>query len=184
MEKVWFLCSVEMLTGKTNGIGMRLSRYFGMPAVRAGDVSELFADRQALNPDDMLIPMPRCLPMEFSWSLFFAQEVGEEAVSDVLPRVLLLRHRGRTVVHGLERDAEETRHYIYVDNVGVSPWRRSSLSDWKRLSNPSSAEGSRSTNGNSAPEAWRCWVSCLTGNGNIHDSRGVGFGRFVERSWR
>ena len=44
----------------------------------------------ALNLDDMLIPTPRCLPMWFSWSLFFAQEVDEEVVSDVLPRGLLL----------------------------------------------------------------------------------------------
>ena len=58
-------------------------------------VSCLFSDGQALNPDDLLISMSCVLPMEFSWTLFFAQKVGEEAVNDVLPRVLLLRDRGR-----------------------------------------------------------------------------------------
>ena len=46
-----------------NGVPMWLSRYFGMLQVRAGDVGEEFADGQALNPDDMLVLLPRCLPM-------------------------------------------------------------------------------------------------------------------------
>ena len=67
---------------------MWLSRYFGMPAGRAGNVGEEFAGGQALNPDDMLIPLPRCLPMEFSWSLFFARggRWGGSAQSVAAPR--------------------------------------------------------------------------------------------------
>ena len=52
---------------------MKHSRYIVMPAVRASDVGEGFADGQALSPNDMLFPLPPCLPMGFSCSLFFAQ---------------------------------------------------------------------------------------------------------------
>ena len=105
MEKVQFLSAADVQDAfHRMEITMWLSRYFGMPAVRAGDVGE-FADGWALNPDDLLTYLPRGL---LSWSLFFAQEVDEEAVSDVLPRALLLRDRGRPMVLSLDRDAQET----------------------------------------------------------------------------
>ena len=40
----------------------------------------------------------------------------------------------------LDRGAQETRHCVYVDNVGVIGSNGvSSLNEWKRLSNPSNA---------------------------------------------
>ena len=99
-------------------ITMWLSRYFGIPAARSRDVSEEFAGEQALNPDDMLIFLPPCLLVECSFSLLFAQDVDEEAVSEVLPRVVLLRDCGRTTVLSLDRDAQE-KHCVYVDSVGM-----------------------------------------------------------------
>ena len=38
---------------------------------------------------------------------------------DVLLGALLLRDSGRITVLSLDRDAQETRHYVYVNNVGV-----------------------------------------------------------------
>ena len=87
---------------------MRLFRYFGLPAVRAGDVREEVADGQVLNPDCRWC---------FLHPFFFPQDVEEEAVRGALPRVLLLRDLGRPMVFSLDRDALETRHHVHVDNV-------------------------------------------------------------------
>ena len=76
--------------------------FFGMSAVRVADVGEEFADEKTLNPDDKLVPLPRCLPM-----------------SDILSRVLLLRDRGRSMTLSLDRHSQETRLHVYIDNVGV-----------------------------------------------------------------
>ena len=57
--------------------------------------------------------------MKCSWSLFFAQDVHEEAVSEVLSRALLLRDRGRPTVFFADREMRSTRRYIYVADVGV-----------------------------------------------------------------
>eukprot|EP00959_Pyramimonas_sp_CCMP1952_P408115 8553308-Pyramimonas_sp.AAC.1 len=58
--------------------------------------------------------------MGFAWSLFFAQDIDEEAASQVLPRAELLRDRGQPLVLSMRgAGATATRHYIYVDNIGV-----------------------------------------------------------------
>eukprot|EP00959_Pyramimonas_sp_CCMP1952_P409243 8576874-Pyramimonas_sp.AAC.1 len=60
---------------------MWLSRWFGLPRVRARDVGLTSCEDGPLAPDDWVTPMPSCLPMGFAWSLFFAQDIDEEAAS-------------------------------------------------------------------------------------------------------
>ena len=83
--------------------------------------------------------LPQCLPMEFSWSLLFAQGDDEE------PKILLLRDRGRPIALSLERDAQETRHCVCFDKCGSGRQCVSSLSDWEKLLNPSIARASKFT---------------------------------------
>ena len=102
------------------GIPLWLSRWFGLPRFRAGDVGITETVDGVVDPDDWVTPMPRCLPMGFSWSLFFAQDVDEEVASQALSRAELLRDRGHPLVLTLRGAlASSTRHYIYVDNIGV-----------------------------------------------------------------
>ena len=118
--------------------------------------------------------------MRFSWSLCFAQEVDEEAVTNVLPRALLLRDRERPMILILDRDSQETRHYVCVDNVGVIG---SNVGIVGQRMEEVVESFEKPTSRNSTPESWRRWESCLTGNGSIRESRDVGVGRFVECSW-
>ncbi|CAK0835808.1 unnamed protein product [Prorocentrum cordatum] len=96
------------------------SRWFGLPPVRAADAGLTDTLDGPVGPDGMVTPMPRCLPMGFSWSLALAQDVDEEVASQVLSRAELLRDRGQPLVLALRGEAaSDTRHYIYVDNIGV-----------------------------------------------------------------
>ena len=45
--------------------------------------------------------------------------MDEEAASVVVPRVELLRDRGRPMVLRVAPPYGRTRHYVYVDNLGV-----------------------------------------------------------------
>ena len=55
-------------------------------------------------------------------SLFFAYDVDEKAVGEVLPRALL-SDRGWPMVVSLDRDMKSTRHHAYVVNVWGSDSR-------------------------------------------------------------
>ena len=85
---------------------LRLSQFFGMPPTRTNSVSLQHVDGARLDADSRIIPMPRSLPMTFSWSLF-TQNVDEQAVSEVLSTAVA----GQRKADGLEprsRDAEHT----------------------------------------------------------------------------
>ncbi|CAK0823231.1 unnamed protein product [Prorocentrum cordatum] len=102
------------------GIPTWLSRWFGLPPVRAAGVGLTDALDGPVGPDEMVTPMPRRLPMGFSWSLFPAQGIDEGVASQVLSRAELLRDRGQPPAPTLRGEAaSDTKHYIYVDNIGV-----------------------------------------------------------------
>ena len=70
-------------------------------------------------PTGRLCILMTCSSLCFSWSLLCAHADDEEAVCDALSRILLLRDRGRPMTLSLDRDAQETRHHVCFDNVGV-----------------------------------------------------------------
>ena len=45
-----------------------------MPSVRARDVRVTEIDGCPVDPDQLIAPLPRCLPMGFSWLLYFCQQ--------------------------------------------------------------------------------------------------------------
>ena len=59
-------------------IPLWLSRYFGLPPVRASDLNLTgkTIDGKLLASADLVYPVPRTLPMGFSWAMFFCQHVG------------------------------------------------------------------------------------------------------------
>eukprot|EP00959_Pyramimonas_sp_CCMP1952_P420022 8797590-Pyramimonas_sp.AAC.1 len=63
------------------GIPLWLSRWFGPPRARARDVGLAPCEDGPLAPGDWAMPMPRCLPMNFAWGLFFAQYINEDPAS-------------------------------------------------------------------------------------------------------
>ena len=65
-----------------------LSSYFCLRSVTAQEIGvtgEIIGDRSAV-PDRRLVPACAALPMGFTWSLYFCQEVGE-AVMDTTPEL-------------------------------------------------------------------------------------------------
>ena len=52
-----------------------------MPSGRAGDFGCTHVDGRAVGPDEEVWPACACLPMGFSWSVFFAQDVAVEMVA-------------------------------------------------------------------------------------------------------
>ena len=82
-------------------------------------------DGVILKGNDFIYPMPGSLCMGFSWSLYFCQMINEHQCS--LTRSLkdssIISDKGRPVVFTSQqvKDKPETgtRHYVYVDNLGV-----------------------------------------------------------------
>ena len=101
------------------GIPRWMSRLFGMPPVQAWELGITEVDGRSVSPADWLYPMPRCLPMGCSWSLFYAQDVDETAAAEVVSKVELLKDRGRPLVLRVSQHSLQPRYYVYVDNVGV-----------------------------------------------------------------
>ena len=51
---------------------------FGLPPTRTNAVNLEHVDGARLDADSRIIPMPRCLPMSFPWSLFFTQDTDRQ----------------------------------------------------------------------------------------------------------
>ena len=75
-----------------------LCEYFGMPSVTAGELGLRSLGGEALDPDIEVVPLASALPMGFTWSLFFAQDIDEEAAASVIDRCELLVDRGRPLL--------------------------------------------------------------------------------------
>ena len=58
-----------------------LSDFFCMPSGRARDFGVTHIDGEAVDPGEELWPACACLPMGFSWSVYFAQDVAVEMVA-------------------------------------------------------------------------------------------------------
>ena len=106
-------------------IDRELSGYFCMRAVLAGEVG-LAGSRlggRRLGADARLVPACAALPMGFTWSLFFCQEVGEAVMNDTpeLAGVHRMSDRGPTAVLHPARPLASGggAQYTYVDNLGV-----------------------------------------------------------------
>ena len=110
-----------------------LSRYFCLPAVSADELglSDTFLDGVLLRPGTLLVPAAGSLPMGFSWSLFFCQQVTEKnmKVPSQMTSVPLLRDRAVAPVFdavACQQPGSEPRAgcvtkvgYVYVDNLGI-----------------------------------------------------------------
>ena len=57
--------------------------YFCLPPVRTGDVGISSLDGIELEAWQEIFPCCLCLPMGFTWSLYFAQNINQDIVSDV-----------------------------------------------------------------------------------------------------
>ena len=99
---------------------MLLSRYFGTPAVRAGDAGEEFADCYALNPHDMLIPLPRCQSIGLLGPSFSRKMLTKRLSAKFSPKnCCCCETASALTVLSLDRDERETRHCVQVDNERV-----------------------------------------------------------------
>lgn len=109
-----------------------LAEYFCFKPVRAHWVGMAGKELEGvkLGSNDIIYPMPGSLCMGFSWSLYFCQQINEHqcALTKSLRDSTLISDKGRPVVFRSQRCREQeqttTRHYVYVDNLGVvSPHR-------------------------------------------------------------
>ena len=93
-------------------------------------------DGVSLGPEDYVYSASGSLCMGFSWSLFFAQRVGERLMStaSALQSSILVNDRSEALVLGDERESsglKESRvhHYVYVDNLGLMSVDQSSVEE-------------------------------------------------------
>ena len=110
-----------------------LCEYFGLPSVTASELGLRRLRGAELLPTDELVPLATSLPMGFSWSLFFAQDIDEEATSSVIDRCELLVDHGKPLLLRCLKDGRQVRHYVYVDNVGVFGSGRQVVEDTQEL---------------------------------------------------
>ena len=75
-----------------------LRRYFALPPLTARELGITSLEGVALQPDDKVWPLPRALPMGFSWSFYYCQEADEETTATIMRRGDLLTDRGRPLV--------------------------------------------------------------------------------------
>ena len=108
------------------GIGKRMSRYFGLPRVRASLLVAALgvdcpAEILALPSDHMVAPCLSVLPMGFSWAFWIAQQVHVHIATMTLGSEGLLVDRAPPPqIHTNEQQA----HMIYADNAsqfGMDP---------------------------------------------------------------
>jgi len=101
-----------------------LRRYFCLPCLLAKDagITGSLVDGARVFANEMIFPMLVPMAMGFAWSLFFCQAAGERLSSSApgLSRSSLLSDRGRPLVISAVAGGDMLRHYIYVDNVGIS----------------------------------------------------------------
>ena len=90
-----------------------LSDYFCLPGGTAASFG--LTQKDGFMPDDIVYPACSCLPMGFSWSVFFAQDVATEMVrrSGAFTSADEIRDGYADTL--LNRD----RFFCYVDNIGV-----------------------------------------------------------------
>jgi hypothetical protein len=104
-----------------------LSRYFALPPMEARHLGLTSVDGISLASTDLVWPCLASLPMGFNWSMHFAQTAGENLLSQVdsLPRAALIQDHARPVVLN---DGTGSRHYLYVDNLGIIALEREVVS--------------------------------------------------------
>ena len=126
------------------------------------------------------MPLLRCLPVGFSWSLFFAQEFDEEAVSDVLRRVLLLQ--SPRTLYGTQPRSElavrlrRQRGSVIGSNEGVVTQRMGEVVESverRRLKVPRARTERRSAAAHARSWPWRVAACQRTTSGDCDWSRHV-----------
>ena len=97
-------------------IDVELSRYFGLPPLRAEELQLHEAEGEWLSPDRWVHPCFAVLPMGFKWSLYLVQEAVtkqvEAATGATADRRLQTFGGSRLITSG-----GRPLHYVYVDNV-------------------------------------------------------------------
>eukprot|EP00959_Pyramimonas_sp_CCMP1952_P028578 599379-Pyramimonas_sp.AAC.1 len=58
-----------------------LCEYFGLPSVLASELGVHRVQGVEVEPSSEVVPLAAALPMGFTWSLFFAQDIDEEATA-------------------------------------------------------------------------------------------------------
>ena len=104
-----------------------LSEYFCLKPIRAHWVglAGKYLEGVKLGSNDLIYPMPGSLCMGFSWSLYFCQQINEHqcTLTRSLGDSTLITDKGKPVVFKSSKCLKEaestTRHYVYVDNLGV-----------------------------------------------------------------
>ncbi|CAK0814691.1 unnamed protein product, partial [Prorocentrum cordatum] len=98
-------------------IDVELSRYFGLPPLRAEELHLHEAEGEWLSPDRWVHPCFAVLPMGFKWSLYLVQEAVTKQVEDATgataDRRLQTFGGSRLITSG-----GQPLHYVYVGNVG------------------------------------------------------------------
>ena len=123
--------------GKTNleqlrlhlGVGDVADRFHRMGSLRTFFLLAVPPGRQSgrprsrgqhVKPEQKVWPMANSLPLEWSWSLHFAQKANLRRIGSVglLSKSVLLTDRGRPAI--LKPGSKGvTSHYVYVDNFGT-----------------------------------------------------------------
>ena len=98
-----------------------LKKFFGYPAILAGDLGLSELDGQYLAPETEVFPLAESLPMGWAWSLYFAQCVNEYqlSISMRVAKPLVMSDRGPPLVFRPASDARTVGSYVYVDNIGI-----------------------------------------------------------------
>lgn len=99
-----------------------LSEFFCLEAIPAHWVGlqDSWLDGVQLKKESLIYPAPGSLCMGFTWSLYFAQQISERLMSRV-PRLrgsCLASDRSTSMYFDIAAE-ESTRHYVYVDNLGI-----------------------------------------------------------------
>ena len=97
-------------------VSENLSEWFCLPPVRASVFQISSVGGSPVSPEDKVFPAFACLPMGFSWSLFFAQRAGETILSQVpgFHKDMIINDTSSPVILG-----GPPRYFLYVDNLGV-----------------------------------------------------------------
>eukprot|EP00973_Karenia_brevis_P054433 7564454-Karenia_brevis.AAC.1 len=99
-------------------IRKELSEYFCLPPLKARELAKLTAEFKHLSGDEDVFPCVGTLPMGFTWSLYFAQNINEynmETKGGFLEKDRISDKQEPVHLHR----SSAPRHYVYVDNAGI-----------------------------------------------------------------